>query len=99
MKPELKVFRQFLAAQEGLKAYCPKDSMSTDREEIDYISKILALDTLTIDEMLIMRNFMVLYYEHLREKVLKNDDRREQWFQAMLSVTAVIDHVSHGETA
>ena len=30
MRPELKVFRQFLAAQEGLKAYCPKDSMSTD---------------------------------------------------------------------
>ena len=54
---------------------------------------------MTTEEMLIMRNFTVLYYEHLRERVLKNDDRREQWFQAMLSVTAVIDHVSHGETA
>lgn len=99
MRPDLKAFKQFLKAQDKLKVYTPADTIYTSDEEIKYISDILDLKSMTLEEMSLMRSFIVLYYEHLREGLDTNSDAWERYWQGMLSVTASIDYVSNGGTA
>lgn len=99
MKPELKVFCQFLKAQDTLKNYTPADHHFTSEEEIEKISTALGLHGLSVSEMSLMRSFVVLYYEYLRSELSRNDDQWENYWEGMMSVVAVIDHISHGATA
>lgn len=93
MRPDLKVFKAFLKAQDSLKVYTPKDFVITSEKEIKYISDLLELDLMTAEEMEIMRGFVVLYYEHLRTGLSTDDRLWLQYWNSMLSVTAVIDYL------
>ena len=93
MRPDLKVFKAFLKAQDSLKVYTPKDFVITSENEIKYISDLLELDLMTVEEMRIMRSFVVLYYENLRTGLSTDDRLWLQYWNSMLSVTAVIDYL------
>ena len=99
MKKDHKLFRFFLNAQDALKNYTPADKHFTSNSEIDYISTILGLKFMDVEEMREMRNMVVIYYTHLMENTSRNNPQYDDYMQGMMSVTAVIDHVSHGETA
>jgi len=98
-KSDYKVFRQFLKAQKKLKGYTPKNFHFTTEEEIEEISDALDLKEMSVEEMRTMRDMVVLYYDSLRGGIPKEDDRWFSYWNGMMSVTAIIDHVSHGETA
>lgn len=99
MKKDYKVFRQFLKAQDKLKDYSPEDKQITSFKEIEYVSNLLGLKDLDVEEMRDMRNMIVLYYDQLLNGLSHSDDLWEKYWQGMMSVTSVIDYVSHGETA
>lgn len=99
MKKDYKVFKQFLKVQDELKNYTPEDEHFTSNNEIKYISNLLALNEMTVEEMRDMRNMVVLYYRHLLDGLIRGSELWEKYWQGMMSITAVIDHVSHGETA
>jgi len=98
-KSDYKALRNFFNAQDKLKVYTPKDKHITSKEEIDYVSDFLHLEDLDVEEMRSLRNIVVLYYEELRSELPRNSKKWEDYWQGMMSVTAIIDHVSHGETA
>ena len=62
--------------------YMPADSGITSRAEIMQITEHFELDTMNKLELQNLRDFVVLYY--------KSDFMRDK-FEAMLSITAVID--------
>ena len=99
MKKDYKVFRQFLKALDKLKDYSPEDKHFTSANEIENITNLLGLKDMTIEEMRDMRNMVVLYYDQLLNGLSHSDDLWEKYWQGMMSVTSIIDHVSHGETA
>ena len=98
-KPDYRALRNFFNAQDKLKDYTPKDRHFTSKEEIDYISDLLNLKELNVEEMRSLRNIVVLYYDELRNGLSRTNRKWEDYWQGMMSVTAIIDHVSHGETA
>ena len=99
MKKEYKTFRRFVKAMGELKEYHPKDKFFTSDEEIEYISNLLDLKHLSVEEMRDMRNMVVIFYNNLMEGLSRNDSIWGNYWQGMLSVTAIIDHVSNGATA
>lgn len=62
--------------------YMPADRHITSRAEIMKITEHFGLDAMTKLELQNLRDFVVLYY--------RSDDMRDK-FEAMLSITAVID--------
>jgi hypothetical protein len=82
-----------------LKKYTPVDRTFTSEEEINYISGLLHLKELSIEEMRTLRNIIVLYYDELINGLNRNSRKWEDYWQGMLSVIAIIDHISHGATA
>lgn len=62
--------------------YMPAESGITSRAEIMKITEHFTLDTMTKLELQNLRDFVVLYY--------KSENMRDK-FEAMLSITAVID--------
>lgn len=99
MKKDYKVFEQFLKAQIEITNYTPKDKHFTSEKEIKYITDLLALNEMDVEEMREMRNMVVLYYRHLIDGLIRGSELWEKYWQGMMSITAIIDHVSHGETA
>lgn len=94
MRPELKVFEQFLKAQPALKDYAPKGRiLMTGKNEIDLISDYLNLDSMTPDELDIMKDFVVLFYEHLRSGIPREDDMWYRYWNSMSIVTSTISYV------
>lgn len=93
MRPELKIFKQFLNAQTALKDYTPKNMVTTSKKEIDFISDYLNLDSMTPDELDMMKDFVVLFYEHLRIGIPREDDMWFRYWNSMMSVTAIINYV------
>jgi len=98
-KSDYKAFRQFLKVQKTLKNYTPKNFHFTTAEEIEDISEVLNLKEMTLEEMQAMRDMVVIYYDTLKGSVPRDDPRWFSYWNGMMSVTAIIDHISHGETA
>ena len=98
-KPDYKALRIFFTAQDKLKEYTPVDKQFTSNEEIKYISDLLHLEEMDVETMSSLRNIVVLYYDELRNGLNRNSRKWEDYWQGMLSVTAIIDHISHGATA
>ena len=99
MAKDYKIFKQFLKAQDELKDYTPADRYFTSENEIKYISNLLGLNDMTVEEMRDMRNMVVIYYRHLVSGLKEKNETWDKYWNGMMSVTAIIDHVSHGETA
>lgn len=99
MKKNYKVFRYFLSGQNTLKDYTPKDRHFTSEKEIKTISEALSLKYMDVEDMREMRNMVVVYYNYLIGDLQYGDKLYDRYWNAMMSVTAIIDHVSHGETA
>lgn len=93
MRPDLKVFRQFLLVQDELKKYNPGIAFTT-KKEVDYITEVLDLTSMTNEELDLLRDFIVLFYEYLRKGLSHEDDLWFKYWNAMMSVTAIIDNVS-----
>lgn len=87
-----------------LDSYVPKDECCTTGEEMEAVDKALDLSELTIDNLRATRNSVVLFY-HDRRLVESDAADRDQnpasclvskryddLTNAMMSVTAVIDH-------
>jgi hypothetical protein len=98
-KSDYKALRIVFNTQDKLKDYTPKDKYFTSKVELDYISNLLNLTELNVDELRSLRNIIVLFYDNLRNGLDRNSRKWEDYWQGMLSVTAVIDHISHGATA
>lgn len=64
------------------KDYMPVETGFTSKEEIEKISKHFCLEEMTALELQNLRDFVVMFYRH--------DSMRDK-FDAMLSITAVID--------
>lgn len=66
--------------------YMPERSGFTSNEEMQRIAEHFCLAEMTALELQNLRDFVVLWYrnDHLRDK-----------FEAMLSITAVIDHYKY----
>lgn len=62
--------------------YMPADSLMTSRAEIMQITEHFGLDLMSKLELQNLRDFVVLYY--------RSDNMRDK-FEAMLSITSVID--------
>ena len=71
----------------------------TSENEIKYISNLLGLNEMTVEEMRDMRNMVVIYYRHLVSGLKEKNETWDKYWNGMMSVTAIIDHASHGETA
>ena len=97
MKPELKAFRQFLLAQDELKNYNPGFVFTTPKE-VEHITNILDLTSMTDEELDSLMSLVVLYYEYLRRGLSRGDDLWFKYWNAMMSVTAIIDNVSDNRT-
>ena len=93
MRPDLKVFTQFLKAQSFLNNYTPADMVVTSKKEIEIVTEALNLEHMTPEELDVMRDFIVLYYEHVRKGIPREDDRWFRYLNSMMSVTTVIDLV------
>lgn len=74
-----------------LDSYVPKDECCTTGEEMEAVDKALDLSELTIDNLRATRNSVVLFY-HDRRLVEFDSKRYDDLLNAMMSVTAVIDH-------
>ena len=94
-----KVFEYFLKGQKTLKNYTPKDTFFTSEKEIKTISEALSLKYMDVEDMREMRNMVVVYYNYLLGDLQYGDKLYDRYWNAMMSVTAIIDHISHGETA
>lgn len=97
------VFRAFLRGQDTLKSYTPADRHYTSNEEIKRISEALSLkapeSAYDVERMRSMRNMVVLFYEEHLDHTERHSEQWENYWQAMMSVTTIIDHVSCGATA
>jgi len=94
------IFRYFLEAQDRLKNYSPKSRVFTSAEEVVYISDILHLEEIkNTEKMREMRNMVVTYYYYLIHSLTYEDPLYKRYWNAMMSVTAVIDYINHRETA
>lgn len=77
-----------------LKGYAPKDSHYTSFEEIAEVAKHLELEGKDGKSLCEIRDSAVEWYEDIYDvyKEAKKYDLADKAFNAMLSVTAVIDH-------
>lgn len=66
-----------------LKGYEPKSRMFTSNEEIEMLNKHFGLEAMTVTELQNLRDMFVLVYRDQYDMFSTN---------AMMSVTAVIDH-------
>ena len=87
--------------EEFLEKYVPEDSICTTGEEMEQVEKALDLKELSIVNLRATRNAVVIFYAALKDEEERASDRypRHSWSQryedlsnAMMSVTAVIDH-------
>lgn len=76
--------------EEFLLKYVPADQDITNREEIDLIIKELNLYSKTKKELHDLRDNIVEFYQPYIDKQFDKQTDHNYW-QAMLSVTAVID--------
>ena len=93
MRMDLKVFTQFLKAQSFLNNYTPADMVVTSEKEIKIVKEVLNLESMGVEELNMMRDFIVLYYEHVRKGIPREDSRWFKYLNGMMSVTTVIDLV------
>lgn len=85
-----------------LDRYVPEDECCTTGEEMEAVDKALDLSELTIDNLRATRNSVVVFYHNRKEEereLIDSDPqpancckRYEDLTNAMMSVTAVIDH-------
>ncbi len=76
-----------------LDSYVPEDECCTTGEEMEAIDKALDLSELTIDNLRATRNSVVLFYHDRRLVEFDAATKRyNDLTNAMMSVTAVIDH-------
>lgn len=68
------------------KDYMPAQRGFTSKEEIEKIAEHFGLANMTALELQNLRDFVVLFY--------RSDNMRDK-FEAMLSITAVIDHYKY----
>lgn len=88
-----------------LNEYCPKDRHITSTKEMKEIISTLGLDEHTdVEEIRSIRNSVVSLYSKLSKNAAKLDENDEicgltdesmNYHTAMMSVTAVIDHVMY----
>lgn len=90
--------------QEFLNEYTPANEHFTSNEEIARINEVLGLESLDRDGLFHLRNEVVMFYSDAEEKEIKYDEngeyagRTERFWSlnnAMMSVTAVIDHYKY----
>lgn len=81
--------------KEFLVGYTPEDSMFTSVEEIRTVQDALELDKKTEQQLRDTRNEVVKFYsaEYEKERTANGlNQKADNLWQGMMSVTAVIDH-------
>lgn len=72
-----------------IRTYSPENRHFTSKEEMDIIAERLGLASLSKEGLQAIRNSVVKDFDDFR-----GDDRDARWYrsEAMMSITAVIDH-------
>lgn len=77
--------------KEFLTGYAPQDTMFTTKEEMERVAENLHFKDLTAEEMHALRNSVVKHYQEIREQYERLTPPWDRIWNAMMSVTAVID--------